>query len=108
MLNLSGIIGKWCTHSKKEGKYHMMPNSPANAGSPPGQTPGQPSQVSPQEVKQQLIMLLTKAKQLAEANGVNFMEIVQAVMKGGMSGGQDMSQPSAPPPPPGAMPSQAG
>jgi len=72
----------------------MLPNQPQGigpgagpmmppGGPPPGAGPGVP--VGPQEganpdtVKQQLVMLLQKAKQVAEQNGVNFSEVLSEV-----------------------------
>jgi len=71
----------------------MLPNQPQGIGpgagamrppvGPGGPGPGTP--VGPQEganpdtVKQQLVMLLNKAKQVAEQNGVNFSDVLAEV-----------------------------
>jgi len=51
------------------------------AGVPVGPGPGAggPDQPNPDTVKQQLVMLLTQAKKVAEKNGVNFSEVLSEV-----------------------------
>lgn len=68
----------------------MLPN-PAMQGPPPGMGPGGTVPVgpgpkaspegegSPEQVKQQLKMLLTKVKEIAEQNGIDFSEVVAEV-----------------------------
>ena len=57
--------------------------SPAGPGGPgPGVPvgPGQGAQgANPDTVKQQLVMLLNKAKEVAEQNGVNFSDVLAEV-----------------------------
>ena len=64
----------------------MLPNpmqGPPGAGpgvpvGPGPQTSG-PEDANPDTVKQQLVMLLKKAKEMAEKSGVNFSEVVSEV-----------------------------
>ena len=65
----------------------MLPNQPMppNQGGPgPGVQVGPGPKASPEggnpdQVKMQLKMLLTKAKEIAEQNGVNFSEVIAEV-----------------------------
>lgn len=70
----------------------MMPMKPMGAGPggpmgpgggpgpmSPGEGGGPGEGGNPDEIKKQLVMLLSKAKQVAEANGVNFGEVVSMV-----------------------------
>lgn len=64
----------------------MMPNPQQGpAGPMPAPVPGPGGQGSgegganPDEIKSQLVMLLSKAKEVAEANGVDFKEILAMV-----------------------------
>jgi hypothetical protein len=66
----------------------MMPMNPAGPGGPPpgaggpmppgGGGPGEGGG-NPDQIKSQLVMLLKKAKEVAEQNGVNFSEVLSAV-----------------------------
>lgn len=45
----------------------------------PGPSASGPDQPNPDTMKQQLVMLLKKAKEMAEKNGVNFSDVVAEV-----------------------------
>jgi hypothetical protein len=60
----------------------MMPSPDMGAPVPVGPSPaaqGGADQPNPETMKKQLVMLLSKAKEMAEANGVNFSEVVAEV-----------------------------
>jgi len=59
-----------------------IPQGPSGPGpgvevGPPGAAG--PDQPNPDTMRQQLVMLLKKAKEMAESNGVNFSEVVSEV-----------------------------
>lgn len=76
----------------------MMPDRPMPGGPGP-MGPGAGGGPSPEEIKSQLVQLLTQAKQMAEQNGVNFDEVIAAVGKGG-----GKAAPPRPPAPGGPPP----
>jgi hypothetical protein len=69
-------------------------------GAPPGSTPtpDQPDQMpaSPNDIRRQLSMLLEKARQLAEQNGIDWNSLVAETVKPGSK--------TPPPQPPGVRP----
>jgi hypothetical protein len=82
-----------------------MPANPSMGGGPgpgvpvgpgPGAAPGGES---PDAIKGQLVMLLKKAKEMAEANGVNFSDVLAEV-----EGNSVKSDVPLPRPPGGGMP----
>jgi hypothetical protein len=81
----------------------MMPNMQGGGGMGPGGPgggpqvpagPGGQDQPNPDTIKKQLVMLLTQAKKMAEANGVNFNDVISAVE--GEKGKADIPMPRPP------------
>lgn len=70
--------------------------APPGPGGPGGAPPGQAGAPGPAEIKQQLVMLLQKAKQLAEQNGIDWNQLMSSVGGGGVG---KVKAPSAPPSP---------
>jgi hypothetical protein len=82
----------------------MMPMPPPQGPEGPGSVPVGPGpgaqsgadQPSPDTIKAQLKMLLTKAKQMAEANGVNFSEVIAEVEGNKVKSEVPLPRPPAP------------
>lgn len=71
----------------------MLPPVPQVA--PPQQSaPRNPQAQDPEKVRAMLVDVLSKAKQMAEENGIPFEDVVQEVMGGGAG------KPNLPAPPP--------
>jgi hypothetical protein len=84
----------------------MMPNpmQPPSGGPGPGVPVGPGPKVgpeggSPDEVKAQLKMLLSKAKEIAEANGVDFGAVVAEVTDSKIKSDVPLPRPPSPPVP---------
>jgi hypothetical protein len=86
----------------KKRRIEMLPNRPMGGMEGPqvpvGPRPeaGMNDQVPPDQIKQQLVALVTQAKKIADDNGVNFNEVLSEVEGNKVRSDRPLPRPPAP------------